>query len=297
MKIKSIEKHDITLAEFKKLSKSNPCFGAWRQVSKTINFATLFGAGASTLAMQLEDSGFKESECDEYIKLIGLETELTNTIIAMKNMERKKVKYLVCAKSMLDTYYKTYTGVQKRSVREVSFARKNGYVRTWHGPVKHLPILKYVKFDSRGNALGADKELYSKMISHAQNEGGNGPIQSLEARVSFGTQIAFNDYCREWGLKSRQWNTVHDSMDIYVYKPELELVLALMQACASWIRQPYYNVQMCMDFTICDPGKGREHAYYKGGTEEIQSIPIEEAVEHWNSSHPDHQIKWHGCRI
>lgn len=297
MKVCKIKHHDITLAEFKKLSKCNDQFGAWRQVAKTINFATLFGAGASTMAGMLEDNGFKEYECDDYIKLIGLEKKYAELCIKYKNRDKLKLKYLCCAESMLETYYKTYPGIQKRTDRELKFSREHGYVRAWHGPVRHLPELRYVKYDSHGNLMGADKKLYSKIVSHSEKQGGNSPIQTMEARVSFGTQICIADYLKRWGLKSRMWNTVHDSVDVYVYKPELELVVALMSACASWRREPFYDIEMCMDFTICDPGKGYEHAYYKGGTEDITPIPIEEAVSHWNERYPNHQVKWEGCWI
>lgn len=298
MLVKSIKKRDITLKDFKKLSKCNDCFAAWRQVAKTVNFATLFGAGAATMAGMLEDNGFKESECDDYISLVGIQNDYNALLLKNKGkMVPKKVKYLCCATKMLDTYYKTYPGVQKRTDRELAFSRLHGYVRTWHGPVRHLPELRYVKYDSRGFLTGADKVLYSRTISHIEKQGGNSPIQTMEARISFGTQACVAGYLREWGLKSRLWNSVHDSVDVYVYKPELEIVMAMMSACASWVREPYYDISMCMDFAIADPSKGNEHNYYKGGTEDISPIPIDEAVSNWNKEHPDHQIKWHGCWI
>ena len=70
----------MTTKEFKGFTKTSSTFGAWRQVAKTINFATLFGATAPTMAGQLENAGYTEKEALEYIKILGKEKSRDLTV-------------------------------------------------------------------------------------------------------------------------------------------------------------------------------------------------------------------------
>lgn len=298
MKVTTVSHHDITLIEFKKNSKKYAKFGAWRQVSKTINFALLFNATAPTLATMLENNGFTEDECLEYITSIGKLNLLRELISKNKGkLSLKKARFLCASQLMIDAFFETYTGIRDRIPREIEFAKKHGYSRAWHGPVRHLPELRFMKYSSEGQLMGADRYLYSRMSSHSQNQAANSTIQTMEARVAFATIHNIIMYLKEWKLKSFFWNTVHDSCDLLVWKPELELVCSMMQACAAWKREPHRGVNMCMDITVADPSFGNEHNYYKGGTEDIKFPPIEKAVENWNKAHPENIISWHGCTI
>lgn len=290
----------MTTKEFKGFTKTSNNFAGWRQVAKTINFAVLFGATAPTLAGQLENAGFTEAEAREYIHNMKKDTVLNETILLKKHMKPKKVAFLVAAQLMLEGYYNAYPGVKKRSEREIRFAWKNGYSRCWHGPVRHLPELRYIKRDRKGMIQGADKYLFSSMVSNRQNQAGNSPIQCMEAFVAMNTIREVFRYCDEWHLKSYLWNMVHDSEDWCVYKPEAELVTSLIDACSTWHRPPEFGVYMKMDFSFCDLSKGHQHNLYHGGPENPWKVlPIEEAVKNWNEQHKNVEgfvpIKWHGC--
>ena len=145
MKVISISNHSPSTKEVKGLTKISSQFAGWRRASKTVNFATLFGATAPTMAKQLENAGYKEAEAEEYIELTNNTVRYNEKLIQMRGkMAPQKVKFLVAAELMLEAYYNGFPGVKERALREKLFAWKNGYSRMWHGPVKHLPELKYM---------------------------------------------------------------------------------------------------------------------------------------------------------
>lgn len=299
-KISSITEHNLTDLEFKKFCKREP-FSDWRQVSKGINFSTIFGCSPNRLADVIENNGFTEQKCDEYIKLANLQDEYNNLLAAkMGKMEIKKIKLLVCATAMHRSFFKTYSGLMDRINRESAFAKKHGYVRAWHGPVRRLPEFRYFNYNADGNVIGADKKEFSGLISNLTNISVNSTVQTMEARVAFGTISSICHYLRKWKLKTYVWNGVHDSIDACVYKPEAELFIALAKECAAWKREPFYDVPMSLDCQLADLSKGLEHNYYKAGIE-LEGIPLQDAIDNWNKAHEKElgfeKIYWEGCPI
>lgn len=306
--ITNIEKRPMTTKEFKSFTKDeyidiykDKRFSAWRRASKTVNFGVLFNCGAQTLAHQLEDSGYKESEADDYIDLTN-NVPLYNNLLAknLGKMEPKKVKYLTAATLMLEAYNKGFPGVSERSKREADFAWAHGYSRCWNGPVRQLPELRYMKRNREGNVIGADQLMWSGKVSNLKNEAGNSPIQCMESNIAIKNIIWLNKYLRRWNLKTVQYNMVHDSVDLLIFKPELNLVCSLLNATSTWVRNPHFGIDMCMDFTICDPSKGYEKNMYHAGLENPFKVdPIEVAVEKWNKEHEGVEgfqpIEWTGC--
>ena len=309
-KVVSISHRSMTTKEFKSFTKdayidkwNDRRFANWRRVSKTVNFGVLFGCSAPTLAKQLENAGYKPSEAMEYLELTN-NLPFYNQLLKSKmgKMKPEKVQILAAATLMLEAYYKGFPGVKERAAREADFAWKNGYVRCWHGPVRPLAELRYMKRNKDGNVMGADQKMWSGMVSNLKNDAGNTPIQCMEANIAIKTIINAARYAKEWKLKSFIWNMVHDSEDWCVYKPELNLVCALLNACSTWKREPHKGVDMCMDFEICDPAKGYENNMYHGGLENPFKVDdIQTAIDKWNKQHASipnfTPISWHGCTV
>ena len=307
--IKSISHRAMTTKEFKSFTKdayidkyNDRRFANWRRVSKTINFGVLFNCSAPTLAQQLEDAGYTFDEAIEFMELTNNLPFYNQLLLKNNKMKGEKVAFLAAATLMLENYYKGFPGVPERTQREAKFAWKNGYSRCWHGPVRHLPELRYMKRNREGQVIGADQRLFSSMVSNRINQAGNSPIQCMEMRIAGATISEVYDYIEEWNLKSHLYNMVHDSEDWVIYKPEVDLVCSLINACSTWIREPYYDIDMCMDFTLNSPMKGYVNNIYHGGQENPFKIkPIDEAVDEWNKAHLNQPgfipIKWHGCKI
>lgn len=289
---------ELTVHDFIKNKEYQP-FKGWRTVAKTENFGLIFGTSAGRFAQMLRDANFTEAECDEFIKLQNLEPTLNAALAtnmgSKRPMKPVDVKFFVAADSMRNSYFETYKGFMGRIKREQAWALAHGYVRSWHGPIRHLAELRYMAHNDKGELIGADRLLYSKQYAHLLNNACNSTIQSMESRIAFSTWTNIAKYLSLWHLKSYCWNNIHDSLDFYVYKPELQLVMSLVNACASWEREPVKGIHMSFDGEVADVQdyEHRCNTYYKAGVG-IDPLPIEEAVANFNSKNGT-DLKWYGC--
>lgn len=288
---------DLTVHDFIKNKEHQP-FKRWRTISKTINFGLIFGCTAPTFAGMLKQANFTEAECDEFIQLTNntqaYNAALANNMGSKHPMKTSDVKFIVVADAMRTSFFETYQGLMGRIKREQVFALAHGYVRSWHGPVRHLAELRYLSVSPKGELQGADRSLYSKMFSHLLNNACNSTVQTMESRIAFATWVNIAKYLALWELKSYCWNNIHDSLDFYIYKPELELVVALANACAAWEREPVKGIHMSFDAEISDVQdyEHRCNTYYKAGVG-VDVLPIEEAIEHYNKKNGT-DLRWYG---
>lgn len=273
-------------------------FKDWRTVAKVENFGLIFGCTAPTFAGMLKQANFTEAECDEFIQLTNntaaFNAALANNMGSKHPMKTADVKFLVAADAMRNSFFETYQGLMGRIKREQAFALAHGYVRSWHGPVRHLAELRYLSISPKGELVGADRSLYSKMFSHLLNNACNSTIQTMESRIAFSTWVNIAKYLALWGLKSYCWNNIHDSLDFYVWKPELQLVMSLANACAAWEREPVKGIHMSFDGEVSDlqDYEHRCNTYYKAGVG-YDPLPIEEAIKNYNAKNGT-DLKWYG---
>lgn len=294
-----IERQTATMQDFLKLKKHEP-EKSWRNnVGKALNFTMMFGAEASTFAKKLERNNFTPEDCDQYITLTNNNFVLNEALLNKKpDQTVNQVKYLVAAQLMRESFFTGYKGLMSRIIRERKFAANHGYIRTWHGPVRHLPEFVYMNYSQdTWRLIGFDSKFYSKTFSHALNQAANSAIQSGECVPVFCAWINIAAYVKEWHLKSFIWNSTHDSFDACVYKPEKELWKALVNACGAWHRPPTEGIYHRLDSEVSDVStlEHRKHTFYKHGVEE-NCLPIEKAVEVYNKINGTN-IKWHGCFI
>jgi DNA polymerase I-like protein with 3'-5' exonuclease and polymerase domains len=270
---------------------SNKGRGIWkwyRGVGKTINFALIFAAQVPTLAAQLKDSGFEEEDCDKAITDLGLAltvrkyAENPRKDWITDRDKRVMPKYLACAEHFRKAFFDAYPGIEDRCIREFEFAKKHGYVRSWHGPVRHLPELKLMYFEPKSTKpSGADMSYFSGMASHSKNTAGNSTIQTLEAYHAFTTLHEVVTNLKNWGFHSRLVNMVHDSGDFEVKRDEADLVYALIGYCSNKPKPPYIGVPIVMDGEAADFSKGD---YYKHGNG--FDIPdFQEALKSYNAKY------------
>jgi hypothetical protein len=285
---------ELTVYDFMKNKEYKP-FKDWRTVAKTENFGLLFGCSAGTFGGMLQQANFTETECEEYIKLKNLTAVYNAALSNAGGKSPKDIKFLVVADDMRNSFFKSYEGLMGRIKREQMFALAHGYVRAWHGPVRHLAELRYMSVNEQGNLTGADRSLYSKIFAHILNNACNSTIQSMESRIAFSTWVNTSKYLALWGLKSYCWNNIHDSLDFYVWKPELQLVMSLANACAAWDREPVKGIHMSFDGEVSDVQdyEHRYNTYYKAGVG-YDPLPIEEAIKNYNAKNGTN-FKWYGC--
>jgi hypothetical protein len=260
-------------------------WGNFRQA----NFTLLFGAAAPTFARTLKQSNFTEEECDNVIDMYGLQGSL-NAMIADKQgkMTPLECKYLIVASTFRELFFKTYPGLEVRIKREQDHAIAKGYTRFWRGPVRHVPELRYMKFSSKGGLILGDKKYYSKMAANLKNIASNTCVQGD------GTYYAFTDWhcvehnLRKWGFKSRTFNGVHDSIDLYIYVPETRVVSALLNACQQTKRKPFVDIPMGLDMEMADlstPALLKSQYYKHGKGHSLKEYDIDVELREWNNEH------------
>lgn len=303
-----ITKRPITIHDFIKMKKREP-YATFRTTAKMENFGLMFGAQVNTFAGLLQGSSFTTKDCDDYIKLTHAEDLLEETIAQAKKRGYRdyfggemradvECKYTVAAALMREAFLNGYEGLKTRIEREHAFAIKHFYTRLWYGAVRWHPELAYMNINSVGKLEGADKKFYQRVFSHLMNNSSNSAVQSGETVFIYLGWVSADYYMNKWKLSSQIFNTIHDSLDAYAWKPEANLMPALINACVhNKIRYPCEGIYHRMDPEISDirdykhltgyemgefdgTQKIKGH-YYKHG-EESEAMEIQEAVKEYN---------------
>jgi hypothetical protein len=259
----------------------------WRKTAKTENFSLLFGCAPNRFGSTLRENGFSEKDCDELIQDAGLtDTYMQNLTNYQGKLDTLSIKYLTCAVFMRNGFFDGYKGLQTRIEREMAYGVSHGYVRCWHGPVRHLPELLLMQRNSKGNLVGADKELWSKYFSELKNIACNSTIQTLEVRIAFATIHYLCSTMKAWHFRSFMYSMCHDSEDWVIYDEEQDLVLALIKYAAEYYREPVKGVPMKIDFELSDLSteESRSKFWYHHGDEvEVGDINVE--LKKYNETH------------
>lgn len=311
-----INRRTLTIQDFIKMKKHKP-YESWRGVAKSENFGLMFGASASTFRSMLQRTTFSTKDCDEFIKLMHAEDlykEICENVdrYSRGGVFRKDVecKYMCVAQLMREAFLDGYPGLRERIAREHQFAIEHFYTRNWYGSVRWHPELAYMTIDPFTLKLrkdSVDKKYSSLLFTHLMNNAANAAVQSGETVFIYAGWINAEERMKLWNLTSRIYNTIHDSLDAYVWKPEKELMKALINACVhDKERFPCEGVHHRMEPEISDirdykhltgyeEGEftGNEKInghFYKHGEEE-KVKPILDAIADYNKQmHRD--IKW-----
>lgn len=315
-----ITRRTFTIEDFIKLKKYKPC-STWRGNSKSINFGLMFGSQASTFKGILQRSNFSTKDCDDYLKLTGNERVYEGIVEAVnagksvgnRSFETRpevECKYLAAATCMRNTFMETYPGLKNRIEREHDFAIKHYYTRMWYGAVRHAPELAYMNIDPHTKKLkkdSPDKKYNSLLFTHLMNNSANAAVQSGETVFIYFGWLNADERMKLWKLNSKIFNTIHDSLDVYVWKPEKELMKSLINACVhDKPRWPFEGIYHRMEPEISDiqdykhitgyemgefdgTQKITGH-FYKHGVEE-DVLPIQEAIDLYNKE-MQRDIKW-----
>jgi len=148
-----------------------------RSRAKAVNFGIVYGIGAFSLAQDLK--------------------------IPLKE-----------AKSYIENYLNTYTGVKNYMTTIVNDAQEKGYVTTLMGRRRYIPELQ-----------GSNKMLKA----FGERVAMNAPIQGTAADIIKIAMVKVHTRLKEGGFKSRLILQVHDELLIEAYKPEAEEVKKLLQ--------------------------------------------------------------------
>ncbi len=250
-----ITKRTITEAEFLKLKKKEP-FASYRQDSKAINFGFIFGLSY----MMFSSNELEASWSPERIESLIKEKELEDDVASMqekwkdRDVDPKLFPYYAVANYMRNKFFEAYPGLMKRIKRNEQIGRDHGYIRSFHGGIRRVPLMALCYDDKDKLRKHEDRKEYSEW----KNIMANTTIQTDES-VHMNSCISDLD-----NPSILETGAVHDSAEMYVEREHLVTILLELKAHFERI-DPDWQGKMIWpsDITVVDFNKGGH--YYKHG--------------------------------
>ena len=168
----SLDIHTKTATEIFKLKEGDKVTPLMRRQAKAVNFGIVYGISDFGLSQQLD---ITPSEAHEFIQ----------------------------------TYLKTFSGIQEYMDSIVTFCEQHGYVSTLYGRRRQMPEIHEKNFVIKDRARRAAM---------------NSPIQGTAADLIKMAMIKVNDQLHKMKAKSKMILQVHDELVILVAKDEIEAV-------------------------------------------------------------------------
>lgn len=247
----------ISEAEFLRLKDVEP-FSTYRQDSKPINFGFVFGMSFRKFSMSVLETSWKHERVQQFIRDKNLFDSVEKMAEKFPDKDSKTWEYWSVSKFIRDQFFEGYPGLLSRIERNKLFATENGYIRSFHGAIRRVPMMLFA-FDEEGRTR---KDENGKEISNLINICANSTIQSDEVITMM---LRINQWCSENGIKSMVLGTVHDSCDFYVEKegalPVLQHMKEVFETEEAWQK----GLPILCDITICDLNNPKH--YYKHGTD------------------------------
>lgn len=130
---------------------------------------------------------------------------------------------------LVDHFLGTFDGLGKWLEKTKKFAYKHGYVETMFGRRRRLP------------------DLHSKvqgLKSNAERQAINAPIQGTGSDLTMLSVIQINNWLKENHFRSLIVATVHDSIVLDVYLPELHVVASMVKHIMEHVHEPYIDTEV-----------------------------------------------------
>lgn len=130
---------------------------------------------------------------------------------------------------LVEHFLGTFDGLGRWLEKTKKFAYKHGYVETMFGRRRRLP------------------DLHSKihgLKSNAERQAINAPIQGTGSDLTMLSVIQINNWLREHRMRSLIVATVHDSIVLDVYLPELSVVGPMVKHIMEHVHEPYIDTEV-----------------------------------------------------
>lgn len=130
---------------------------------------------------------------------------------------------------LVDDYLHTFAQLDKWLKDTKKFAYKHGYVETLFGRRRRLPDLK---------------SKVPTLKSNAERQSINAPIQGTGSDFTLLSIIQINKQLKERHMKSMIVATVHDSIVLDVYIPEIPQVATMVKAVMEHVHEKYIDTEI-----------------------------------------------------
>lgn len=169
-----------------------------RNRAKTMNFAILYGRGATSVAMDLS---MTVEQAEEFIK----------------------------------TFFEAVPGVHDWINKTKKSARRNGYVKTAFGRIRHLPD---IKSKDRGK------------VNEALRQAVNTPVQSAASDVTLLAVIELETLFKAEGFQSQIIGTIHDSILVDLVPDEVDIIPQIVKDTMESMEYRWLTVPLVADVEI-----------------------------------------------
>ena len=252
---KRTEHREITLEEFKKQKTINP-YKTFRQDSKSLNFLMAFGGSESVLSQSALEAEWTDERIEEFLRDNDCTADLEKVSKKYSKEPPERQKYIAVANYMRDRFFQGYPQLLERCLREVAYAEKHGYCRSFFGATRN-----FIELRLKGSW---DEKNLSASLRNESNIARNFRAQNYEACVRGRAMRETQQWLKSRGYKTRVWNEIHDSVDLWLHRDELQEGLPHMKhVFERKIPELEKNwVPLIIDCEISDLNKGD---YYKAG--------------------------------
>jgi hypothetical protein len=193
------------------------CSGKEYASFQTTNLAFVFMQSPFSFQNAIREE-WTQDQIDNYIKNNKLD-------IIKDNKTKFENKYLTIATDIYKKFFTTYPTIKSYADIMQNFAKENGYVDCpiFPGLRRHIPELL-----KQGGNLNKEKlSHYSNLNNIAVNTGAQGG----EALIIYKALVKISNKIKELNLKSMLVGCVHDSIVLYIYKPEAETMYRMLKEC------------------------------------------------------------------
>jgi hypothetical protein len=221
------------------------------------NFGLIFGMSFKKFSVSVLETAWSEERINEFVK----EKKLENTVKWMQdhypNVEKKIWSYYAVSKFIRDQFFDTYKGLMKRIKRNEQLGKDLGYIRSYHGGIRRVPLLSLSTDENGKWRSGEDIREMANLVNITSNS----TIQTDEICV---VALAMLEWYKQINPEhSRMIGSIHDSVDGYIEKEQalktFDKIKEIFERSEEWQK----GIKFLIDFVIVD-FENPEHYYKKG---------------------------------
>ena len=207
-----------------------------RKLGKTINFASVYGAGPWRLAETITTGNLLDGPetLAMVMDTLGLDAKQAKTRIS-RNLNAALADV---GEVLLDRFFSSYPAVSSWQTKIESYVAKHEHLRTPFGRIRYIETRT-----KRG----------AKYTAQWQNIARNTPIQSVSSDCLLLSLVACNDLLKARGAKTKVVGTVHDSILFYIHEDEMDLLPIIkkeMEIAPTRFMPDFFVVPLVADIQI-----------------------------------------------
>jgi hypothetical protein len=236
----------LTEEEVIRLKSVSP-FEELRQDSKAINFSFLFGASFRKFAKTELEVKWSIEKADDLIEKVDLFDKVIEMQEKYPDEPTKMHKYYACAWYIRDQFFKGYPGLMKRIKRNEEFAKEHGYIRSYHGAIRRVPMLSFC-INSEGKPRKSEN---FKEMANLVNITANTSIQDDEVSTVNPKMVEYEE--SPLGKTNPMIGMTHDSVDLYVLKETaIETLTEIKELFERADEQWQHGIKFGIDMKVVD---------------------------------------------